>query len=85
MSAFKVLKATKINKRVKIEEIETILIPEQREHFYKRIEEYSRSKGWLGENQELPIRFYKGIGLYIGTDKENVKIRYFVRSEEECW
>lgn len=79
---FKVIKATKIKKRVKIE---TILVPEAKEYFYEKIEKYSKGKGWLGWHQELPVRFYKEIGLYIGTDKENVKIRYFVRSEEEWW
>ena len=85
MSEFKVIKATKIKKRIKIEEIETILVPEAREYFYEKIEKYSKEKGWLGWHQELPIRFYKGIGLYIGTDKETTKIRYFVRTEEEQW
>ena len=40
MSEFKVIKATKIKKRVKIEEIETILVPEAKGYFYERIEKY---------------------------------------------
>ena len=59
MSTFKVLKATKINKRVKIEEIETILVPEAREYFYEKIEKPTVHHGYNKNNILNKLFSYK--------------------------
>lgn len=85
MAEYKIIEVDKRQKKVIKKEIGKISLPETWEDFKKRIDKYSEEKGYKGEKQELPFRFYKNYGLYIGCNRENVKIKYFVQSEEEWW
>ena len=85
MPEYKIIEIDKRKRKVVKREVEKINLPENWKEFKKRIDKYSEEKGYKSEEQELPFRFYKDYGLYIGCSKESVKIKYFIQSEEEWW
>ena len=85
MAEYKIIEVDKRKRKVIKTEIDKINLPENWKDFKKRIDEYAERKEYKGKGQELPFRFYKNYGLYIGCNKEDVKIKYFVHSEEEWW